>query len=156
MTGTTAWWRTSAVLVAAAIVGCSGGEGERCNSGGILGPLTCDGNLLCNSAVSPATCENPMSLGQGQRCDSSALCKTGLWCNELQMACVPWLTEGEQCNDPESCAPPLICAHDLVTRMGATCQALSDGGLPADAAGMDAGDGGSDARPDGADARGGG
>ena len=97
-----------------------------------------------------------MSLDQGQRCDSSGLCKTGLWCSEGQMACLPQLTEGAQCNDPNSCAPPLVCAKDVATKMGAICEALSDGGSPADAGGMDAGSGGSDAHADGTDARGGG
>ena len=103
----------TAVLLLGALAGCKGGEGEGCNSGGYLGPVYCDQGLTCNAADG-YTCERPGSRQANQSCSSDDLCATGLWCASSE-TCVPWLHEGDACNDPFSCGPTLACVHDVAT-----------------------------------------
>jgi len=96
------------MLLLGALAGCKGGEGEGCNSGGLLGPLYCDQGLTCNTADG-YTCERPGSRHENQSCSDDDLCATGLWCDTE--TCVPWLHQGDPCNDPFSCGPTLACLH---------------------------------------------
>jgi hypothetical protein len=89
------------IVLLGALGGCKGGEGEGCNSTGILGTVYCDQALICNTADG-YTCEGPGSRQQNQSCSSNDLCATGLWCDGISQRCVPWLHEGDPCNDPFS------------------------------------------------------
>jgi hypothetical protein len=120
------------LAAAAALLACEGkgGEGEPCKSDSILGPSYCDGDLICNDAVQPATCERAMSRSEGQRCNADQLCASGLWCDQLVKQCRPFLKEGDPCSNPFSCGPERTCQKDLAT-MTITCQpprSSSDGG----------------------------
>ncbi|HSY41810.1 MAG TPA: hypothetical protein VLA79_19875 [Polyangia bacterium] len=103
----------TAMLLFGALAGCKGGEGEGCNSGGYLGPVYCDQGLTCNTADG-YTCERTGSRQANQSCSSDDLCATGLWCAGSE-TCVPWLHEGDACNDPFSCGTTLACVHDVAT-----------------------------------------
>jgi hypothetical protein len=114
-----------AILAGGCLAGCSGGQGEACNSGGILGPLYCDPGLICNEADN-FTCEQPGSRRQNQSCNTSSLCASGLWCKYPVKACVPFLHEGDPCSDPESCGPGLGCVRDPAMGSTTVCGMVPD------------------------------
>jgi hypothetical protein len=124
-------WTARLATAVLALAGCSsGGAGEKCQSSGPLGPLTCRGTLVCNEAGGNI-CEPPMSRQENQSCSTSSLCATGLWCNGTAQTCVPWLKAGDPCSDPASCGPELVCRHDTETSSTSCGQASSpDGGIP--------------------------
>ena len=103
----------AAVLSCAALTACqtTGGEGEPCKSAGILGPLYCDGTLLCNGAAGNV-CEEPRGRRENEPCDADALCATGLWCEPLHHSCQTWLHEGDHCLYGPSCGPDLACTKN--------------------------------------------
>lgn len=129
MAGMRWMWRLAVGMVL--LAGCGrGGEGQKCNSAGPLGPVTCDDGLICNGAAG-YVCQRPGSRIENQSCDSSLLCADGLWCDITPQKCVPWLREGDPCTDPSSCGPDLTCAHDLArpTPVCAQPPPAPDGGV---------------------------
>jgi hypothetical protein len=110
-----------AFLACAALSACGGhgGEGESCNSGGLLGPLYCDQELICNGAAGDK-CERAGSRHVNEACDSDMLCAAGLWCDTVASKCTPWLSEGDPCKAPMACGPNLACLK-MPGGRGLTC-----------------------------------
>jgi hypothetical protein len=100
--------------------GCAsrGEDGAPCKSDSFLGPAYCDDGLICNQAN---ICQKPMTVGDGGPCNSSELCKAGLWCDLGPRSCRPFLREGDPCTIPDSCGPGVMCTKDA-SAMTITCR----------------------------------
>ncbi len=102
-----------------------GAEGEPCGEAGCVDGTYCEGGTCVAGAVGqecdpfsgadpcpdPLVCDQRDEIcippkGEGEDCDSSQECATGLWC---EFDCAPRLGEGESCNRFDECLEDLYC-----------------------------------------------